>query len=192
MTQKAFFFPVVMSLILCMFLSGCTGTSPPEPQNITGVQSGGLMLQVDSLAPGSMLPLEYTCAGAGMSPPVSWTNVPQGTQSLVLVLYDPDAPVTGGFTHWVVYNLPPGSTGIPGNVSPVRELPGGGSQGINSRGTVGYVPLCPPNGSTHRYVFQLFALDTTITGTDIDRSSVSEAISGHSLGEDQVVMMFGQ
>lgn len=179
-------------LLVCVLLCGCSGPSPYSPPDGSGGSTGELSLQVDALAPGSLLPPEYSCAGAGTSPPVNWTGIPGSTQSLVLVLYDPDAPVTGGFTHWVVYNIPPGSTGIPANVPPGMELPGGGYQGVNSRETVGYVPLCPPNGSTHRYVFQLYALDTTITGTGVDRSSVSEAVTGHTIGETQVVMMYGR
>ena len=185
--------PAASVLVLVfVLLSGCTGPSPYSSPNVSGESPGGLSLRVDALAPGSMLPSEYSCAGAGISPPVNWTGIPAGTQSLVLILYDPDAPVTGGFTHWVVYNIPPGSTSLPGNVSPGRELTGGGYQGVNSRGTVGYVPLCPPGGITHRYVFHLYALDTTITGTGIDRSSVAETVVGHTIGEAQVVMMFGQ
>jgi Raf kinase inhibitor-like YbhB/YbcL family protein len=138
-----------------------------------------------------MLPVEYSCAGAGISPPVNWTGIPAGTQSLVLVIDDPDAP-RGGFTHWIVNDLSPDSTGIPANVSSARELPDGGYQGLNSLGKTGYVPVCPPNGSTHRYVFQLYALDTTISGPGPGRSAISEAVTGHTIGEAKVVMVFGR
>jgi Raf kinase inhibitor-like YbhB/YbcL family protein len=184
--------PVASSfLMVFVLLSGCTGPSPDSPANGTGDDHGALSLRVDALAPGSMLPAEYSCAGVGISPPVSWTGVPAGTQSLVLVIDDPDAP-RGGFTHWIVYNLTPDSPGIAANASSGGNVPGGGYQGLNSLGRIGYVPVCPPNGNTHRYVFQLYALDTTISGPVPDRTAISEALAGHTLEEAQGVMMFGR
>jgi Raf kinase inhibitor-like YbhB/YbcL family protein len=189
-----FLLPLPAFLILCVLLSGCTGTTPPAPSpDGTGATPGNMTIQVDSLAPGSTLPVEYTCAGAGISPAISWTGVPADTRSLVLILHDPDAPLAGGFTHWLVYNIPPDSPGIPGNVSSARELPGGGLQGQNGRGTVGYVPPCPPNGSSpHHYMFQVYALNTTIDDPNPNRSAVLADIQGHTIGQAQVVMMFGR
>jgi len=185
--------PLPAFLILCVLLSGCAGPSPALPPEGSGANPGNMTIQVDSLAPGSTLPVEYTCAGAGISPEISWTGVPAGTQSLVLILHDPDAPLAGGFTHWLVYSIPPESSGIPGNVSPARELPGGGLQGQNGRGGAGYVPPCPPaGGSPHHYVFQVYALDTTIDTTNPNRSAILADIQGHTIGEGQVVLMFGR
>ena len=121
-------------LILCVLLSGCAGLPPALPPDGTGANPENMTIQVDSLAPGSTLPVEYTCAGAGISPAISWTGVPAGTQSLVLILHDPEAPLAGGFTHWVFYNIPPDSTGIYGSVSSARELPGEGSRGRTAGG----------------------------------------------------------
>jgi Raf kinase inhibitor-like YbhB/YbcL family protein len=189
-----FLLPLPAFLILCLLLSGCTGTTPPAPSpDGTGATPGNLMIQVDSLAPGSTLPVEYTCAGAGISPGMSWTGVPADTRSLVLILHDPDAPLAGGFTHWLVYNIPPDSPGIPGNVSSDREIPGGGFQGLNSLGKTGYVPPCPPNGSSpHRYVFQVYALDTTIDNPSPNRTAILADLPGHTIGQAQVVIMFGR
>jgi len=193
MKRIAILLPLSAFLILCLLLSGCTGPSPYTPPNAPGATPENLTIQVDTLAPGSTLPVEYTCAGAGSSPVISWTGVPAGTQSLVLILHDPDAPLSGGFTHWVVYNIPPDLTGIPGNVSSARELPGGGFQGQNGRGSVGYVPPCPPAGSSpHHYVFQVYALDTTLDNPNPNRSAILADLPGHTIGEAQVVMMFGR
>jgi Raf kinase inhibitor-like YbhB/YbcL family protein len=191
MKRKALFLPVSVLVILCLLLAGCTEPSPGSLQNATGENPEKMVLQVGGLTPGSSLPAEFTCDGAGLSPPVNWTDVPAGTQSLVLILDDPDAP-RGVFTHWIVYDIPPLTPGIPANVSSDREIPGGGFQGLNSFGNVGYAPPCPPDGSTHRYVFQIYALDTTINGPNPDRSDISAVLSGHAIGEAQVVMMFGR
>ena len=194
MKRTGLLIPLPAFLILCVLLSGCTGTTPPAlTPDGTGANLENMTIQVDSLAPGSTLPVEYTCAGAGISPEISWTGVPPGTRSLVLILHDPDAPLAGGFTHWLVYNIPPDSPGIPGNVSRARELPGGGVQGQNGRGSVGYVPPCPPGGSSpHHYVFQVYALDTMLDNPSLTQSEILTYIQGHTIGETQVVMMFGR
>jgi Raf kinase inhibitor-like YbhB/YbcL family protein len=181
-------------VILCVLLSGCTGTAPPAlPPDGAGAIPGNMTIQVDSLPPGSTLPVEYTCAGAGISPAISWVGVPPGTQSLVLILHDPDAPLAGGFTHWLVYSIPSDSPGIPGNVSSAKELPGGGLQGQNSRGSVGYIPPCPPVGSSpHHYVFRVYALDTMLDNPNLTESAILADIQGHTIGEAQVVLMFGR
>jgi Raf kinase inhibitor-like YbhB/YbcL family protein len=185
--------PLSAFLILCLLLSGCAGPPPALPPDGTGAIPGNMTIQVDSLAPGSTLPVEYTCAGAGISPEISWVGVPPGTQSLVLILHDPDAPLAGGFTHWLVYNIPPDSPGIPRNVSSARELPGGGVQGQNGRGNGGYVPPCPPVGSSpHHYVFQVYALDTMLDNPSLTQSEIPADIQGHTIGEAQVVLMFGR
>jgi len=109
----------------------------------------------------------FGCTGGNVSPELSWSNVPPGTQSLALQVYDPDAPTGSGFWHWAVYNIPPTETGLPrgaGN-SPLTLPPGafGGNTDFMDTGATGdngnYGGPCPPVGDKpHRYVFTLFAL----------------------------------
>ena len=109
----------------------------------------------------------FGCTGGNVSPELLWSNVPPGTQSLALQVYDPDAPTGSGFWHWAVYNIPPGATGLPrgaGN-SPFTLPPGafGGNTDFMDTGATGvngnYGGPCPPVGDKpHRYVFTLFAL----------------------------------
>ncbi|MBP1929763.1 Raf kinase inhibitor-like YbhB/YbcL family protein [Methanolinea mesophila] len=180
-------------LVMGVLIAGCSSPALHSPPGASGGNSGSLEIQVGSLHPGSALPVEYTCAGAGISPAISWTGVPPGTRSLVLILHDPDAPLAGGFTHWIVYNIPPDSPGIPGNVTSARELPGGGFQGQNSRGSSGYIPPCPPEGSApHHYVFSIYALDTAIENPNPNRSAILADITGHTIGEAEVIVIYGQ
>jgi hypothetical protein len=117
---------MLFAVILSVFVisGGCTSTSSPLTQQSpsgssqpapagqqpgqSAALSGTLTLSVDSLSPGGALPDVYTCKGASESPEVSWSGIPVGTKSLVLIVEDPDAPA-GTFTHWLVYNIPPGS-----------------------------------------------------------------------------------
>lgn len=138
------------------------------------------------------IPVEYTCDGEDVAPPLAWTAPPDGTRSLALVVEDPDAPMPGAFTHWVLFNLPPNATALPGRYKAGdSRLDADGiepREGINDFGDVGYGGPCPPRGEDHRYVFSLYALDTTLAldeGADPDE--VASAIEGHVQAEAEVV-----
>lgn len=102
---------------------------------------------------GQPIPARFTCDGEDRSPALTWSGVPSGTKSLVLVCDDPDAPL-GTWIHWIVANIPAAATGIPEN----GPLPAGALEIKNSFGKTAYGGPCPPGG-THRYYFRLFALD---------------------------------
>ena len=104
---------------------------------------------------GGAIPMDFSCDGRNMSPPLSWDAPPSATQALVIVVNDQDL----AFTHWALYDLPPGrslSSGVPTTAT----LASGGKQGLNSAAAVGYTGPCPPPGSTHHYVFRVIALDS--------------------------------
>lgn len=109
----------------------------------------------------------FGCMGSNVSPALSWSNVPAGTQSLALQVYDPDAPSGSGFWHWAVYNIPPTATGLPqGAGNSPATLPAGafgGNTDFLDTGLIGmngnYGGPCPPQGDKpHRYQFTLYAL----------------------------------
>ena len=109
---------------------------------------------------GGEIPARFTCDGEDLSPPLSWSNLPPGTKSLVLVVDDPDAP-GGTWDHWVLFDLPSDLSGLAeaaGNLSSPAE---GGVHGINGWGRQSYGGPCPPSGE-HRYFFRLYALDSTL------------------------------
>ena len=101
-----------------------------------------LEIQSPAFATGAPIPKEYTQQGSDMSPPLEITNIPKGTQSLVLVCVDPDAPDPEApkltFVHWVAYNLPAQDLSIPEGADLENLFPGS-CEGVNGRGTVGYI-----------------------------------------------------
>jgi Raf kinase inhibitor-like YbhB/YbcL family protein len=127
------------------------------------------------------IPSRYTCEGDDVSPALRWSNVPDGTRSLALVVDDPDAP-SGVFTHWLAWGLDPGTDGLEeGNAAP-RE-------GQNDFGTTGYRGPCPPQGhGRHRYVFRLYALDAELElPAGAVKSELEQAIAGHVLTTAELV-----
>jgi Raf kinase inhibitor-like YbhB/YbcL family protein len=145
---------------------------------------------VDSLSPGAALPDVYTCKGAGESPKVSWSGIPDGTKSLVLIVDDPDAPA-GTFTHWLVYNIPPRSGELAQGQPNVKVLSDEAQQGESSTGERGYKPPCPPPiGSTHRYIFHLYALDLYLPLPTADRAAIDQAMAGHILAKTEFTTTF--
>ena len=138
---------------------------------------------------GGLIPQEYTCSGENISPPLNWQAVPEGTQSLALIVDDPDAP-GGEFVHWVVYDLPPDVQSLSDDMPHDKTFPIGGVQGINSTNRLGYMGPCPPSG-THRYYFTLYALDEKLNlpaGEPKDR--LLEAMEGHIIGQGQIMGRF--
>lgn len=116
-----------------------------------------------------------------MSPALSWTAPPPGTQTLAIIVDDQDTP--GTFAHWVVFNLPPDLREIPEN-QPGSVSIFGGVHGGNDFGTLGYRGPCPPSGPAHTYLFSLFAVDISL---DLFAASMREqvlaALEGHILEE---------
>ena len=135
---------------------------------------------------GGMIPNKYTCDGEDASPPLSWTGVPEGTEALALICDDPDAPV-GTWVHWVIFNIPPDTTGLSENIPPERVLESGARQGRNDFGNIGYGGPCPPRG-THRYYFKLYALDKKV---DLEpgatKDELLKAMEGHILAEGRLM-----
>jgi Raf kinase inhibitor-like YbhB/YbcL family protein len=145
-------------------------------------------LKIESAAftEGGMIPERYTCDGADVSPPLSWTSVPSGTGSLALVADDPDAPGKT-WVHWVLFDLPPDSGGLPENVPSEKTPAAGGKQGRNDFGRIGYGGPCPPGG-THRYFFKVYALDRRLDlEPGASKQDLVRAMEGHVLAEGQLM-----
>jgi hypothetical protein len=118
------------------------------------------------------IPSKYTCDGKNINPPLEFTDVPKNTKSLVLIVDDPDSP-SGVFTHWILWNILPGTKSIKEN-----SVPTGAEEGTNDFGNVGYGGPCPHSG-THRYKFALYALDTKLNFSNGTKDSLEKAMKGH-------------
>jgi Raf kinase inhibitor-like YbhB/YbcL family protein len=136
------------------------------------------------------IPKLYTCQGKDVSPRLSWSELPNGTKSVVLIVDDPDAPDPAApkrvWVHWVLYNIPPGATGLPEAVNSTG-LPHGTRQGRNDWDRTGYGGPCPPIGR-HRYFHKLYALDVVLPDLkQPTKATLLEAMEGHVL-EEAVLM----
>ena len=157
------------------------------------MNAGGKGMELKSSAFKHMekIPSKYTCDGPDISPPLSWSGVPSGTKSLVIIVDDPDAPM-GTWVHWLVYNIPPEMEGLPENFPKVRETEQGIRQGITDFGRVGYGGPCPPSG-THRYFFKLYALDTTLNlPPGATKKQLLKAMEGHILAKAELVGLYSR
>ena len=135
---------------------------------------------------GEKIPAKYTCQGQDISPPLKWNRVPNETQSLALIVDDPDAP-SGVFTHWVIFNLPPDSRELPEAVPAASQLPSSALQGKNDFGKIGYGGPCPPPGYPHRYRLTLYALDRQLDlKAGSSKKQVLNAMEGHILAQVQL------
>jgi hypothetical protein len=138
---------------------------------------------------GAAILAQFTCAGEDVSPSLSWSAGPEGTESYALIVDDPDAP-GGSFVHWVYYDIAPGTTELPARVPRVARPEAGGVQGTNGFRSLGYRGPCPPSG-THRYFFTVLALDTRIgLGPGATKNEVLEAAEGHILAKGSIMVRF--
>jgi Raf kinase inhibitor-like YbhB/YbcL family protein len=152
------------------------------------VAKGGAIMKLNSLAfnDGEMIPDRYTCDGADISPPLEWRLVPENTKSIALICDDPDAPV-GTWVHWVYYDIPSNTKGLPENIAPQENPENGGKQGTNDFRKIGYGGPCPPGG-THRYYFKIYALDAILNlPAGIDKKQLLKAMEGHIVGQAQLM-----
>jgi len=132
------------------------------------------------------IPTKYTCKGNDINPPLEFANLPEGTESLVMIMDDPDAPM-GTWDHWILWNMDPADGAIREN-----SVPNGSVQGKNSWGRNDYGGPCPPSG-THRYFFKLFALDCKLElAAGTIKGRVEKAMEDHILAEAELVGLFSK
>ena len=135
---------------------------------------------------GGLIPTKYTCDGENVSPPLEWEGVPEGAQSLALIVDDPDAP-SGVFVHWLLYDIPATENGVTEGIGVTSPRVGGGTQGKNGFGKTAWGGPCPPSG-THRYYFHLYALDTTLgLPAGAARQEMESPMRGHVIAEAELM-----
>ena len=184
----------IMSDMLCrtrslLLLLALTCSSAPElhAQTRTTVP---LTLTSTAFATGGEIPRKFTCEGADVSPPLAWMGAPPGTQSLALIVDDPDAPDPAAprmtWVHWVLYNIPSSVAALPEGVAPAR-WPAGTREGSNDWQRPGYRGPCPPVGR-HRYFHKLYALDVVLPDLGApSKAALEQAMRGHVLAQAELV-----
>jgi len=169
---------------------------PPGGQRRAAVQ---VMTLITTAWPdGSAIPRKYTQAGDEVSPAFSWSNVPEGTASFVLIARDLDA-VTGNSTddilHWMLWNIPAATRSLAEGIPQSSTLPDGTRQ-ISVSGPYYRGPGAPASGPTHHYTFELYALDATVDVPAVGqspvqtRAAVLTAVAGHVRGKGTYVGLF--
>jgi len=129
------------------------------------------------------IPRQYTCDGQNINPPLKFGGLPADAKSLALIVDDPDAP-NGTFVHWVVADIPAGTTMV-NEHDPLAQA----TAGRNGSGKTGYTGPCPPSG-THHYHFKLFALDTLLNLSQPDAKQLEEAMQSHIMGQTELVGVY--
>ncbi len=151
-----------------------------------------LRLTSPAFGQGQTVPAPYTCSGSDISPPLAWSGVPEGTAAFALLCDDPDAP-GGTWDHWVIYDIPGESAGLPEGVPKPPTLPDGSKQGKNGWGQVGYRGPCPPPGKPHRYLFRLYALGRPLgLPAGATKDQVLAATGGGSLATAELMGTFAR
>ena len=176
---------LAIGLLFATLLTACAASDQevsPDQQPSEEIAMG-IQLSSSAFSEGSVIPKQYTCDGEDISPPLTWTDLPENTTSLALIMDDPDAPA-GTWVHWVLYDLP-------GDVEELQEntelAAGSGKLGKNSWGRLAYGGPCPPSGS-HRYFFKLYALDTFLELDEgVAKDELLQAMEGHILDRGQLM-----
>src|SRR5262245_13022510 len=151
-------FAVVATVAVGAQQRGGAPAAPPMTMTVAGFADGGqIPVKYSQAAPG-------VAVGEGLSPAITWTNVPAGTQSFVLNMHDMDVArnkTTDDQAHWIVWNIPATATGLPEGVPKGAQLADGAYQ-FSATGTMYRGPGAPANGPMHHYMFEVFALDTKL------------------------------
>jgi hypothetical protein len=187
-----FIFLVSLSVVLmsgCSKKSSSSSSEPVEspvskPLAAPVVQAVKFSLTSPAFEQGGAIPKKYSCQGVAVSPPLNIEGIPEGTRSLVLLMHDPDAKL-GDFSHWVVWNIP-----LVDSI-PEGTYPDGSTQGLTDFNKFEYGGPCPPQGESHHYYFDLYALDTSL---DIKHTTqllgVKEAMDEHILKKTSLMGIY--
>ncbi len=150
-----------------------------------------MTIRSDAFAHGRAIPRRYGEDGEDLSPPLTWSGLPQGTRELALIVDDPDAPRPEPWVHWVLYKIPADTSLLTEGIlpSPTLNLPLGAMQGKNSWGTDGYRgPAPPPGHGQHHYHFRLYALDLPLHAAQgLDKKGLLDLMQGHILEQAELI-----
>lgn len=164
-----------------------TTTSNP-PDSATTTTATDFAITSPAFGEGEAIPVEHTCDGADFSPELLIEGVPVGTQALVIIVNDPDAPL-GNWDHWVEFDIPAAS----GQVVIPRDTPPLGIEAVNSWNLGGYMGPCPPPGEEHGYVFTVYAIDELLDlPSGVDSDAIRTAMDGRVIDSVELTGVYGR
>ena len=177
----------LISLIFCFYAASALSIESVSPMPMT--------LKSSSFAHQTPIPNRFTCDGPDVSPALSWSNIPQNTKSLVLIVDDPDVPIPAipiiTWVHWLLYNIPPTISELPEKIMQ-NDLPTGTLQGKNDWKQTSYRGPCPPIGK-HRYFFKLYALDTELPDLNLpNKTRLEKAMAGHIIDYAELIGIYNR
>ena len=150
------------------------------------IQEKTMDITSDSFEDNQSIPSQYTCDGGDVNPPLSIGGIPEETESLALIVTDPDAPA-GTWSHWIVFNIPPDADEIDED-----SIPPDAAQGVNDFGNMSWGGPCPSEGE-HHYVFTVYALDTMLDLPEgADRQAVEGAMEGHIIEQAELIGVYSR
>jgi len=183
MNMRGFFVVLACATLVGTGCSSDTSFTYSDSTDLTP-SADVMTLTSEAFAEGQPIPDRYTCNGSGISPSLSFTNVPEEAVALVLIGEDIDAP--NGFTHWLVFNIPAGVNGI----AEADAAPG--ALGTTSGGRLGYEGPCPPDGQ-HRYTFTLYAVRESLAVIDgASAADVRAALAGQVIATATLTGTYGK
>jgi Raf kinase inhibitor-like YbhB/YbcL family protein len=178
---------LIILIILIIFLLGSWGCFLGEDidrEIIMDKDESVFCLTSSSFSQGQEIPVEYTCDGKNVNPPLEFSNIPKDTVTLALIVSDPDAD---NWIHWILWNIEPDNPVILED-----DLPEGAVEGINDFNQRGYDGPCPPSG-THHYVFELYALDTELElDPSVEVSGLLDVMEGHILKNTELTGLYSR
>jgi Raf kinase inhibitor-like YbhB/YbcL family protein len=183
--------------VIVLAAGAVVAQAPAASQRAGGPPAPAMTLTTTAFPDGAPIPAKYTQAGEQVSPALTWTNTPPGTQSFVLHMHDPEVArnrTTDDQVHWLVWNIPATVTSLPEGVPQGAEMKDGSRQ-ISATGPVYRGPGAPATGPMHHYTFEIYALDTKLdvpAAADAfeTRKNVMAAMQGHVLGKAVYMGLF--
>ncbi len=188
---------LVLGLVAIITLTVTSAAPKLVSARVGGVAAGTkhrFEIKSSAFKSGQRLPQKYTADGADISPPLSWTRPPLGTKTLLVIMFDPDAPGPMPFLHWVVFNIPPQVRSLAAHIPPQKRIAGlkGARQGKNSFGGRGYGGPAPPPGKPHHYHIEIYALNRKLSYAPDCFRCLQHAIAGHVLAQSALRVTYGR
>jgi hypothetical protein len=193
---------VIIGLALIAWFYTRKRYEPASPSTQFGASPApinkSMILTSPSFKNGEYIPDKFGCLGGGVNPELQIQNVPSEAKSLALIMHDPDAPRTGGFTHWLVWNIDPKintirEESVPSSAEATAGEAASAVEGKNDAGKYGYIGPCPPPGNPHHYHFKLYALDGVLKlSKDSGKADLEAEIGKYVLAEAGLVGLYGR